>query len=68
MAIESSLTIPDFCALEKISRSFFYKIDKAGIGPSTYWVGSARRITPEAYEEYRRTREAASNKDTSTTI
>jgi hypothetical protein len=69
---EPSLTIPEFCALEKISRVFFYELAKRGKAPLTYYAGAARRITPEAHQEWRRAREAESraalNKDTSTTI
>jgi hypothetical protein len=55
---EPSLTIDEFCALEKISRAFFYKLDRQGKAPRTYRAGVTRRITPEMHDEWRRAREA----------
>jgi hypothetical protein len=59
---EPSLTIPEFCAIEKLSRSGFYQMDHRGEGPDTYYMGAARRITPEAHQRWRREREAAAKK------
>ena len=54
-----SLTIDEFCAVEKISRSFYYKLRGMNQGPREMVVGSCKRITPEAHVEWRRAREAS---------
>lgn len=59
VATSPSLTIDEFCAVERISRTFYYKLEKSGIGPRTMKVGACRRISPEAHAEWRRAREAA---------
>jgi hypothetical protein len=53
-----SLTINEFCAAEKISRSQLYEDWKDGTGPDFFLVGSHRRISAEARERWRRKREA----------
>jgi predicted DNA-binding transcriptional regulator AlpA len=53
-----SYTIDEFCAAEKISRSFFYKLDAQGNAPKTYSVGRNRRISRASYEAWRAAREA----------
>lgn len=55
--MDESFTINEFCAAEKISRSFFYKLESQGKAPRTYPVGSARRISREAYSAWRSARE-----------
>jgi hypothetical protein len=53
----SDLTIAEWCALRRISRSMFYKMRRLGIGPEvTFYGGTIPRITREAD---RRWREAA---------
>lgn len=58
--MDESFTINQFCAVEKISRSFFYKLDKQGKAPRTYNVGSSRRVSGAARKEWRAALEAAS--------
>jgi hypothetical protein len=53
-----SLTISDFCALERISRRTFYNLLEQGQAPEFYKVGFHLRITPQAHAEWRRQREA----------
>jgi hypothetical protein len=55
---EPSRTIPEFCAMERVSRGTFYNWEKQGKAPRTYNVGPIRRITPDAHAEWRREREA----------
>jgi predicted DNA-binding transcriptional regulator AlpA len=56
--MDESFTIDEFCANEKISRSFFYKLEAQGEAPKTYPVGRTRRIGPDAYKAWRTAREA----------
>lgn len=56
--MDESFTIDEFCANEKISRSFFYKLDAKGEAPKTYPVGRTRRIGSAAYHAWRAEREA----------
>jgi predicted DNA-binding transcriptional regulator AlpA len=56
--MDESFTIDEFCANEKISRSFFYKLDAQGNAPKTYPVGRTRRIGTAAYKAWRESREA----------
>lgn len=55
--MEESFTIAEFCASEKISRAFFYKLASQGKAPRTYPLGSNRRISREAYNVWRAARE-----------
>jgi len=55
--MSESFTIKEFCASEKISRSFFYKLLSQGKAPRTYQLGNERRISGEAYAEWRSARE-----------
>ncbi|HKA78130.1 MAG TPA: transcriptional regulator [Pseudolabrys sp.] len=55
---DESLTIAEFCAAEKISRTTFQKICSQGKGPRTFNVGTKRLISHEARKEWRRAREA----------
>jgi predicted DNA-binding transcriptional regulator AlpA len=56
--MSESFTIKEFCAVEKISHSFFYKLDNRGDAPRTYNVGRNRRISRESYDAWRAAREA----------
>jgi predicted DNA-binding transcriptional regulator AlpA len=56
--MDESFTIKEFCAAEKISRSFFYKLDAQGKAPRTYKIGSNRRISREARIAWRAERES----------
>ncbi len=57
-APDPSLTINEFCAAEKISRSMLYRAWSEGWGPKFYRVGVTRRITYHARLEWQREREA----------
>jgi hypothetical protein len=58
-APDASLTIDEFCQVEKISRSLLYRAWSEGWGPRFYRVGVTRRITYRARLEWQREREAA---------
>jgi excisionase family DNA binding protein len=45
--MNKSLSIEEFCDLEGISRSFFYKMEKQGVAPRSYYLGRNRRISYE---------------------
>jgi len=49
---------PQFCARNNISRSFFYKLRKAGKAPRTMRVGGRQIISPDAERDWRCEREA----------
>jgi hypothetical protein len=51
---EPSKTITEFCRHEKISRSKYYGLRKAGKGPAELRVDGVVRITPEAHVAWRR--------------
>jgi hypothetical protein len=55
--MDESFTVKEFCAAEKISRAFFYKLQKRGEAPQTYLVGSNRRISRESHLTWRSARE-----------
>lgn len=45
--------IASFCAAHGISRGFYYKLDKQGLGPRYKQVGARRIISREAAAEWR---------------
>ena len=45
---EPSLTINEFCQLERICRATYYNLRRAGVGPDEILVGSHPRITAAA--------------------
>jgi hypothetical protein len=55
---DPSLTIQEFCAAEKISRSMVYKLWSEGKGPRFFNIGTVKRISHEARQQWRREREA----------
>jgi predicted DNA-binding transcriptional regulator AlpA len=55
--MDESYTIQEFCAAEKISRAFFYKLQAQGKAPHTYPLGSNRRISRKAYLVWQTARE-----------
>ena len=59
---EESLTVNEFCACEKLSRTLLYRAWREGWGPRFHLVGSHRRISPESRREWRQEREAATMK------
>jgi hypothetical protein len=59
--VETSQTIPQFCASEQISRAEYYVLKKQGRGPiEMRHANGCVRISPEARVEWRRSQEAAS--------
>jgi hypothetical protein len=55
----ATLTVSDFCVGEKISRAYFYDLQKHGRGPRLMRLANgAVRISAEARREWRRAREA----------
>ena len=56
---DPSLTVDEFCAAEKVSRSQLYKDWNRGTGPRFYYNGTRRRISEESRREWRRARESA---------
>ena len=52
-----SKTINEFCAAERMSRPFYFKLRRLGKGPRELREGRFVRITPEAHAAWRRARE-----------
>jgi hypothetical protein len=52
-----AFTVDQFCHYHNLSRPFFYKVLKAGIGPRIFKVGTL--VSTEAAAAWRREREAA---------
>jgi predicted DNA-binding transcriptional regulator AlpA len=55
-----TFTLKEFLAVEKISRSYFYKLEQIGKAPRTYNIGRTRRVTGAARREWRAALEAES--------
>ena len=58
-----SYTIAEWCALRKVSRAMFYKLEAQGKAPRTYNVGTKRAISPAADAEWVCAREAESSRN-----
>jgi predicted DNA-binding transcriptional regulator AlpA len=58
-----AFSIAQFCARNNISRSFFYKLRKAGKAPRTMRVGGRQIVSPDAEREWRCEREAERGTD-----
>jgi hypothetical protein len=56
---DRSKTITQFCRAEQMSRPFYFKLRKRGLGPRELREGRFIRITPEAHAEWRRARECS---------
>jgi hypothetical protein len=54
---DPTLTVDEFCVVEKISKAQLYLKWKAGTGPDFYWNGTHRRISAESRERWRRKQE-----------
>ncbi len=54
-------SIKDFCKLNNISRSLFYKLQRQGLGPQIMKVGRRTLITENSSTEWRKLMEAKSN-------
>lgn len=50
---KNSLTIPEFCHCESISRALLYKLWRLGKGPRKYKIGRRTLITADAAKEWR---------------
>jgi hypothetical protein len=57
VAADRSLTIPEFCALEQISESSYYKLKALGLNPRELRCNSIVRITPQARLDWQQARE-----------
>jgi hypothetical protein len=60
LAAQPSRTIPEWCRHRGISRAKFYQLDKLGLAPKTYSIGTKRIISPVQDVEWLRQREAES--------
>jgi len=49
---ERSLTIPEFCFVENISKATFYKLRKLGLAPALTRILDAIRITAQARRDW----------------
>ena len=56
--MNASLTVEDFCKTEGICRASLYTLWRQGKGPRFYFIGTHRRISPDAVADWRREREA----------
>lgn len=56
------LTIPQFCEDHGLSKAFFYKLTKQGLGPNVMKVGRRSLITAEAAAEWRAAMQKRSSK------
>jgi hypothetical protein len=61
LLLEGSLTVSEFCRLERISKPKCYALWKRGLGPKFYIVGGQRRISRKSHLEWREGLEAAEN-------
>lgn len=52
-----AFSIPEFCAANSISRSFYFKLRKAGLTPREMRIGNRVLISREAATEWRLERE-----------
>ena len=55
---ESVYTVRQFCEAERISRSLLYSLWQQSRGPRFFLVGSHRRITEQARQDWHRELEA----------
>jgi hypothetical protein len=51
---DRSLTIDEFCQLNHMSRTFYFRLRKQGNGPEEMRFGAHVRITPESNERWRK--------------
>jgi hypothetical protein len=57
-AHNGSMTVDEWCAYRRLSRSMAYKLWAEGFGPATYYVGTKRLISSEADAAWLAEREA----------
>ena len=53
-----SLTVAEWCAHRRVSRSMLYKLWKEGRGPASHYIGTKRLISSEADAAWLADREA----------
>jgi hypothetical protein len=64
-----SFTVAEWCALRRVSRSMFYKLDAQGLAPRTHNAGVKRLISPQADADWLRRCEAeAVERDAAATV
>jgi hypothetical protein len=54
---EPSLSIDEFCTLERISAPTYHKLKRLGLGPREMRIGRIIRISPEARLDWHQERE-----------
>jgi hypothetical protein len=47
-----ALTVPEFCWLEHLSKSKFFKLKRRGLAPTTTDVDGLQRISPQSRENW----------------
>jgi hypothetical protein len=52
-----AFTVDQFCFQHNISRPYFYKMQKVGIGPRIMKIGTRTLVSVEAARDWRRERE-----------
>lgn len=52
--LKNSITIPEFCNQESISRAMFYKLNKQGLAPNVMKIGRLTRISVESANSWRK--------------
>jgi hypothetical protein len=60
---QPSFTIAEWCADKRISRSSYYNLKRAGLGPAELRVGVKIIITPEADAAWRQQMQARAQDD-----
>jgi hypothetical protein len=58
----AAFTIPEFCEAHRISRTFFYELQRRGLGPDVAELLGKKIITHESAAKWRKARTAASKK------
>jgi hypothetical protein len=66
MAGDSSFTINEFCARNKLSRGKFYALRRKGKGPREMDVDGMTRISAEAERDWKQAGEAAATEQLTT--
>lgn len=54
---QTAQSVNDFCKMNGISKSFFYKLQRQGKGPRIMKIGRRTLVSAEAAEEWRKTLE-----------
>jgi len=56
--LRAAYSIPEFCNAHRISKEFYFKLQRAGLGPRTMKIGARTLISIEAAAQWRRDCEA----------